>query len=333
MMKRALQKIIFPAFTLFLPAFLLAGCVKDDWKDKQKAESDIIDKYLKDNNIPESSKTEGGIYFIEEKAGTGSTPVKNDYVVINYTGRYLEDGSIHETNIGSLKSEWANAVTYSHFVYAPLKFRYGYSIQGLNEGLGMMKEGGKAKLIIPSDKAFYNFRPMEYEIELLKVIKDPVAWEDSVLTLYLADEGYDPVTAYRNIYFRETVTPDPLNHRTVQTNDTIIFRYRGRYVTGYGVQPADTDVFDSNMDDAVSLKLVYGKNEIIRGSILSIPKGLVTALDSMRSGTHATAVIPYSEGFGADGLISNTYGYTIVPRYQTLVYDIILEDLRPPLGK
>jgi len=32
-------------------------------------------------------------------------------------------------------------------------------------------------------------------------------------------------------------------------------------------------------------------------------------------------------------LYAATYGYTIVPRYQTVVYDILLEDIRPPSQK
>jgi FKBP-type peptidyl-prolyl cis-trans isomerase len=299
----------------------------------EKTEERIIENYLSENGINKDDKTSGGIWYIEERAGTGSTPVRDDYVVINYVGRYLEDGAIHETNYDSLKTEWANSEKYGYFVYAPLKFRYGYSIPGINEGLSLMKEGGKARFIIPSDKAFYDFRPLEYEVELMKVIKDPGLWEEETLSSYLESENYDESTSYKTISFRETVTPNPSNTRTVQANDTIIIRYEGRYVTDYSGTVTDDIVFDSNMDDIVALKLVFGKNEIIKGSILSIPKGLITAIDSMRTGTHATAVLPYTEAFGTQGLLSGTYGYVIVPGYQTVVYDIILEDLRPPSGK
>ena len=58
--------------------------------------------------------------------------------------------------------------TTTYFVYGPLKFEYGFSITGINEGLALMKEGGKAELLLPSDKAFYDFNPMIYEIELLE---------------------------------------------------------------------------------------------------------------------------------------------------------------------
>ncbi|MBN2480852.1 MAG: FKBP-type peptidyl-prolyl cis-trans isomerase [Bacteroidales bacterium] len=312
---------------------LLAGCVRNDWEEKDEREAEIIKSYLDEHGIAEDSKTEGGIYFIEEVAGTGLSPGKNDYIVINYAGRYLENGAIHETNHDSLKDEWTNSAYYAHFVYAPLKFKYGYSIAGINEGLSMMKEGGKAKLIIPSDMAFYDFNPLEYEIELIKVIKDPVAYEDSILITYLSETGFDSTMLTGNIFFRETVTPDPEDQRTIQQNDTILIRFTARYVVGYTGTLNDTIVFDTNADDTRPLKFVFGKNEVITGTILSIPGGLITALDTMRLGTHATAVLPYAEAFGVNGLYSGTYGYTIVPDYQTVIYQLIVEDIRSPLGK
>jgi len=259
--------------------------------------------------------------------------MKDDYVVINYVGRYLEDNSIHETSYDSLKDEWANADTYLYFVYGPLKFKFGHSIAGLNEGLSLMKEGGKARLILPSDKAFYDFNPMVYDVELIKVIQDPVEYEDSVLNAYLASRGFDTLTtAYKGIYFKETFTPDPGDQRTVQTNDTVLFRFTGKLVDGFGSEIKDDRVFDSNTDDPNPIKLIYGKSETYSGFMLALPRGLNSALDSMRVGTHATAVLPYTEAF-KDGLFSPVYGYTIVPKVQTVVYDIVVEDIRSLSGK
>lgn len=318
---------------LVLPVLLgmaVTGCLKNDWAEKEQHEKDLIQTYLKAQNITDAQKTEGGIYFVEKKAGTGLTPKINDYVVINYTGRYLEDGSIHETSYDSLKSDWANATNYKFFVYGPLKFQFGYSIAGINEGLSLMKEGGKASLVIPSDKAFYDFKPMVYDVELLRVIRKPIAYEDSVMRLYLTEKGYDSTTLYINgsdsIYFKETLTPDPGDERTVKTNDTVQFRYTGRLVDGFGQVIKDDRVFDSHMTDTNPIKWVYGRpNPDI---MLAFPTGLKMALDTMRSGTHATAVLPYREAFGDQGLFSSTYGYTIVPKYQTIVYDVIVESIQ-----
>ncbi len=316
-----------------LLAFVIAGCASDDWEEQKERESRIIQQYLRDNNITEDQKTEGGIYIVELEKGTGRSPLRDNFVVINYVGRYLENGSIHETNLDSLKSQWSGASYYPYFIYAPLRFRYGYSIAGLNEGLAMMQEGGKAKLIIPSDKAFYDFNPLVYEVELIEVMRDPAAYEDSILAAYVEKESYDASTMMSGIYFRETFTPNPDDPETVEPGDTVLFRFEGRYVTGYGGRLSDTVVFDSNMEDQQPIKMVFGSRKSLSGVILAIPDGLVTALDSMRTGTRATAVLPYSEAFGAGGLVSGTYGYTIVPPYQTVLYDLVVEEIRSPLGK
>jgi FKBP-type peptidyl-prolyl cis-trans isomerase len=310
---------------------MLAGaCLENEWEEKEQNEKEIIDTYLGENGITEEQKTTGGIYFIEAFAGTGLTPQKDNYVIINYTGRYLEDGSIHETSFDTLKDDWENADVYKYFVYGPLKFQYGYSISGINEGLALMKEGGKAELVIPSDKAFYDFNPLVYEVELLKVIRNPVTYEDSVLNIYIAEKGYDSTTVYKDIYFKETVTPNPSDERTVQQGDTILFRFAGKLVDGFGLIIQDNRIFDGNMDDTNPVKYVYGKSDLISGFMLAFPVGLKSALDTMREGTHATAVLPYEQAFGDKGLFNSTYGYTIVPKFQTVVYDIILEEIRPP---
>jgi len=317
---------------LALVAVLAGGCLKNEWEEKEQHEQKLIDTYLNANGITEDQKTEGGIYFLEQVTGTGVTPLKDNFVIINYTGRFLEDGSIHETSYDSLKDDWTNADTYKHFVYGPLKFQYGYSIAGINEGLSLMKEGGKARLVIPSDMAFYDFNPLVYDVELLKVIRNPIAYEDSVLNIYLTEKGFDSTMLYQDIYFKESLTPDPADTRTVEQGDTILFRFSGRLVDGYGITIQDNRVFDDNLEDTNPVKYVYGKSDIPL-AMLAFPAGLKAALDTMRKGTHALAVIPYDQAFGKDGLFGATYGYTIVPRYQTVVYDILLEDIRPPSQK
>jgi FKBP-type peptidyl-prolyl cis-trans isomerase len=316
-----------------IPVILIitaSGCLKNDWDQKVQHEKDIIQTYLKDHSITEDKKTEGGIYYIEQVQGTGLSPGKDNYVIINYTGRYLEDGSIHETSYDSLKSDWTNADIYKNFVYGPLKFQYGYSITGINEGLSLMKEGGKSTLVIPSDKAFYDFNPLTYDIELLKVIRDPKTYEDSVLNVYLTQKGYDSTILYKDVYFKETVTPDPSNEQTFQQGDTLLFRFSARLVDGYGPQVRDDRVFDSNMQDTKPVKYIYGKTDITYGSMIAFPTGLKNALDTLRTGTHATIVLPYTQAFNDKGLFSTIYGYTIVPKYQTVVYDIIVESILSP---
>jgi FKBP-type peptidyl-prolyl cis-trans isomerase len=77
-----------------------------------------------------------GLYYIETLAGAGRTPVLNDTVRIKYKGMFL-DRVLFDSNTSST---------------APFKFVVGSDavIPGLDEGVRYMKEGGKARLVIPS---------------------------------------------------------------------------------------------------------------------------------------------------------------------------------------
>jgi FKBP-type peptidyl-prolyl cis-trans isomerase len=324
---------------LWIPAAILllsaSGCLQNDWEEKEENEKKLISDYLSANGISEEQKTEGGIYYIEERAGTGLTPEPEDYVIIDYVGRYIDGNAIHETSYDSLKDDWENAVYYTNYVYGPVKFIHGFSLAGINEGLSLMKEGGKATLVLPSDKAFYDFRPMVYEVELHKVITNPVAYEDSVLDEYLVSLGFDSInTYYKGIYYKETVTPDPGDQRVVQTNDTILFRFTGRLVDGFGSEIKDNRVFDTNVGDEEPARMVYTGTSTTRPeAMIAIPDGLKIAFDTLREGTHATFVLPHTQAYKDVGVFSTVYGYTVVPRYQTVVYDITVEDIRSATEK
>jgi FKBP-type peptidyl-prolyl cis-trans isomerase len=316
-----------------LLAFAVSGCVTNDWAEKEQKEKDLIAAYVKDNGITEDQKTENGIYYIEEVAGTGLSPKKDDFVIINYTGRYIEDNRIHETSYDSLKSEWDNADTYKYFVYGPLKFEYGFSIAGINEGLALMKEGGKAELLIPSDKAFYDFNPMTYDIELLKVISNPAHEDSLVMEKYLNQIGWDTASTYyekTGVYVKETHVEDPNDDHYFQAGDTLYFKYTGKLLDGYG--PAVTErIFDSNMQNEETVKYVHGQQSYEKGSfMLGFPSALRTSLDTLRYKSKATFVLPSIKAFSDKGLINSQYGYIIVPKFQTVVYDIEVTDLLSP---
>jgi FKBP-type peptidyl-prolyl cis-trans isomerase len=313
-------------------SFTVSGCVKNEWAEKEQKEKDLIAAYVKDNGITEDQKTENGIYFIEHVAGTGLSPKADDFVVINYTGRYIEDNHIHETSYDSLKNEWDNAENYEYFVYGPLKFEYGFSISGINEGLALMKEGGKATLLIPSDQAFHDFNPMTYEIELIQVISNAPHEDSLVMDRYLTQIGWDTSNYYdkTGVYVEETYVDNPNDDHYFQTGDTLYFKYAGNLLDGYGSTVTER-VFDSNMETENTVKYVHGQQNYEKGSfMLSFPQALRNSLDTLRAGSKATFVLPSVKAFGDKGLINSQYGYIIVPKYQTVVYYIEVIDLKLP---
>lgn len=311
-------------------AFLLTSCMKNDWEECEKKSKDELNRYLSTNNISSEFRKQSGLYYIPDTIGTGLSPVVNNYIVVSYTGWYL-DGTIIETTDSTLRNNWAADTVFKDYAYGPTKFKYGYSRPGFNEGLYYMKEGGWSTLIMPTELAYYDCRPVKYKIHLISVITNPVKYEDSVMFKYLEINSIDTNTAaYNGIYYKEYLTSgDTLS---VESNDTVFIRYTGKYLyVDKGI--IRTKTFDSNIKDKDPLTIIFGKKTLLAGSIKAVPEGFEIALDSMRQGTKAIAVLPYTKAFGTTGLFNSKYGYYYVPEYQTVIYDLYVERIGKAASK
>lgn len=305
---------------------LASGCVKNDIEENENNEKKIINDYLAEHNITDDKKTEGGIYFIETKTGTGPAPAKDNYVVINYVGRYLKDGVIRETSYDSLKSEWPLSGIFTYYLYGPIKMIYGYSMPGINEALSLMREGGKAIAILPSDKANYDFKPLEYELELLKVIKDPAVFDDSVMNLYVqANYGDGIQIGDTSLWYK--ITEASAATDSFGKGDSIYFNFTGRIVDAYGSNIVANRAFDSNSEKGLSR---YKSGMKTPTHMLLFPNGLKMAFDSIKFQNHSKVSIAVgnSMAYGKNGYVHATQNYVIVPVYQSLVYDIEVIDIK-----
>ena len=85
-------------------------------------------------------KTTSGLEYIEVEAGSGAQAEAGRTVAVHYTGK-LQDGKVFDSSIP--RSE-------------PIEFQLGKGkvIKGWEEGIALMKVGGKAQLIIPPDLAY-----------------------------------------------------------------------------------------------------------------------------------------------------------------------------------
>jgi len=100
---------------------------------------EIIETYLKENNITAQS-TESGLRYVIDAEGTGSYPEPGQTVYVHYTGT-LMDGTKFDS---------------SYDRNEPLDFPIGRRqvIQGWDEGIALLKKGGKGTLYIPSSLAY-----------------------------------------------------------------------------------------------------------------------------------------------------------------------------------
>lgn len=131
---------------------------KRDEMDEQK----ILGYYLRKSKLNLKPDADG-LYFKEEKSGNGESIHKGNKVLVNYSGYFLNGKKFDASP-------------------KPIEFTIGDEgqlLKGMALGLSHMKEGGKAKIIIPSQLAYGSegsttgivqpFTTIIYEIELLKV--------------------------------------------------------------------------------------------------------------------------------------------------------------------
>ena len=127
------------------------------------AEKAAAEKMLNETYSPDKTKTTAsGLRYIIEKEGTGAAPSATSQVTVHYTG-YLLNGTKFDSSVDRGQ---------------PATFGLNQVIPGWTEGLQLMKEGGKNKLIIPYQLGYgENGMPptiparswLVFDVELIKV--------------------------------------------------------------------------------------------------------------------------------------------------------------------
>ncbi len=132
-------------------------------KQKDMQETIDIEKYIKDNNLTVVT-TASGLKYVMLAEGTGEQAQAGKSVRVHYTGKLL-DGKKFDSSLDRND---------------PLEFMLGQGmvIRGWDEGIALLKVGGKALLIIPSNLAYGArgagnvippFSPLTFEVELVEV--------------------------------------------------------------------------------------------------------------------------------------------------------------------
>lgn len=117
-----------------LAALAAAGC----GKPPEALKADLIAKLEKETGR-KAVTTPSGLVYIERAEGKGESPKPTDKVQVRYTGRFLSGKKFDSTDDRG---------------GAPATFGLRSLIKGWVEGIGMMKPGGKAALVIPPELAY-----------------------------------------------------------------------------------------------------------------------------------------------------------------------------------
>lgn len=147
--------------------------------EMQAAEMQQLSEYLSSEGIT-ANPTASGLIFISKKKGSGKQAEAGQTVKVNYEGMLL-DGTYFDTSVEEVAK--ANGLYNEQRSYEPFEFTLGQGqvIKGWDEGIAMMKVGGKARLIIPSNIAYgANPRPggpikpfstLIFDVELVDIVE------------------------------------------------------------------------------------------------------------------------------------------------------------------
>lgn len=288
----------------------LISCNKDDDSEQIALENRLFEAYLENNDIT-VEPLESGLYYIEETEGTGLSPKEGDWVLLRYD-LYMVNG---EQLIYTSNKE--KAIDFGIFderiIYGPSKIEIGGNIEGLDEGVKLMKEGGKATLLFKSDLGYGNqtagqitpYSSLLIEAELIKVIEDPIAYEEELITQYLeANNLTDVQPESSGLYYIEI---EEGVGDSAQTDFYVTINVDGFLIDGRRF--LDEEVY----------RFKLGAYEY------ALTEGLIEGVSYMKEQGKAKLIVPFYIGYGAAGK-SYYEGKAMVPipPYTTLIYDVEL---------
>ncbi len=123
----------FPANSNFIIDIEVLGIMSET--EMNNLQRDSLENFMA-ANYPTSEHFDSGLYFVDSIPGTGETPLQGQMVTIDFKRKYLDNSLI--------KSVTGITLTLNN----------GEAVQGLEEGLKLMKTGGSALLFMPSSIAF-----------------------------------------------------------------------------------------------------------------------------------------------------------------------------------
>ncbi len=286
-------------------ALLGQACLKEpeNEADKYARENEQqIQQFLADSSY-QAQQTPLGVYYFKTRENTaGLQPQTGSQVYVHYQGRRLTDNVLFDES-----SRAANR---------PLVFALngGGVIPGFNEGVAQLREGERAKLLVPSSlgygyRALQNipaYTALKFDVELMTVRS-----EDQALRVFATDTlKLDPalllpVETAPGTYYAKTQEGPGV---AVQNNQRVSYKFRGRFVDGRQFVAPNT------------------ANEITVGQGNDL-KGVEATIRTMKQGEKGVIFIPSSQAYGERGA-TNSQGVLIIPGYTPLIYDIEIVSIK-----
>jgi FKBP-type peptidyl-prolyl cis-trans isomerase len=294
-----------------LSLILITSCKLDDSAELRDKETRVFQSYLEENNIT-VEPTASGLYYVEEVQGEGLSPEIGDFCLIKYEITLV----YNELLIYTYDEQKAmdKDIYNSRTLYGPAKLYVGANLRGLDEGLMLMKPGGKARLIFTSDLGHGGnsvgsipaYTSLIIDVEMLEVIVDPAASERDKLQGYLNINEIYIDSTNSGLYYWESIKGEG---DTASLYASLKLTFKSSLLDGRVIFEKDT---------------VYFNLGTINNTIT---EGLTEGLSYMKEGGAATIIAPYYLAHGAAGKSyynDDGIGKVPIPPYTTMVYEVEL---------
>lgn len=275
-------------------------------------EQEVLSAYLADNSIA-AAPTASGLYYIEDKKGSGPLPKEGDVLNVHFTVSMIEGFPLFST-----------------YDREPLELTYGepFDTKGFDEALGYMRKGTKARLIVPSHLAFDStgqgqmippYTTILYDVELVgiksreqaekerqaaqkvaeKAAETARANEAGKIQTYLSKNGITVPPTSSGMYYVEA---EKGTGKKAENGKTVKVHYTLYNIEGKQLQ--------TSKDMGQPFSFVLGQGQVIKGW----DEGLLL----MQEGGKATFILPSALAYGAQERGED------IPAYAPLVFDVEL---------
>jgi peptidylprolyl isomerase len=251
--------------------------------DAEEAEEAELTGVVNDTEAVETAELE----YIEIEAGTGAQARPGDIVSVHYTGT-LEDGTVFDSSIESGQ---------------PFTFMLGQGqvIAGWDQGIALMREGGKATFVVPPELAYGEAgrdqippnATLTFEVELVEVIAAP---EPSDIAL----EEYEVTESGLRYFDIEPGTDD-----SPAAGDAVTLHFHGWLEDGTSL---------GGTQDGPPASFQIGSNQVF--------PGLEEGVSTMQIGGQRQLLIPPELAFGEAGSSS-------IPPNATIILEVSLLNIIP----
>lgn len=170
-----MKYIKYVAAIVFISAIFIS-CGDKKHRRKKAEEVSQLEYYIEqagkqDTNFNHAFKTQTEMYYIYTDTGKGEIPLSGDVVSIRYECYYLD----------------SILITDNYLSPQPLRFQlwtgvssgsFPVDIQGFHEGIALMRNGGRAKFLVPSTLAYGGngkygipgYTTLRFEVEMTDLV-------------------------------------------------------------------------------------------------------------------------------------------------------------------